>query len=79
MEVTDEVGWRKRMARPWGAVLGIDSTAHIYTQAISNGDGVFLSLFCARLLACCPLQSEASLSLLFLFPNGWQNVGAFNH
>lgn len=26
MEVTDEVGWRKGMAGPQGAVLGIDST-----------------------------------------------------
>lgn len=67
------------MARPRGAVPGTVSMPHIYAQMISNGDGAFLSLFYARLLACCSLQREASLSLPFLFPNAWQNFGAVSH
>lgn len=56
MEVTDEVGWRKGMAGPQGAVLGIDSTPRHEVMEFSSP-----FLFCTRLLACCSSQGEASL------------------
>lgn len=64
------------MAGPWGAGPGIDSTAHIYTQTISNAD-VFLSLFFPRdFLHAAPCKGR--LLFLYLSSFGWQNVDVFN-
>lgn len=59
------------MVGPWGAVPGIDSTARIYTQVISNRDGVFLSLFCARLLHAASCKGR----LLFLYLSSFLTAG----
>lgn len=64
----------------WGAVLGINSTAHIYTQMINNGDGVLLFFFFPQdFLHAAPCRVRLLCSLPFLFPHSWQNIGACKH